>query len=139
LRGADRLGSRRGPTVRRPTSEEVPIDDEQSSGATVRFLPADVTINARPGESIVDAVRRHGYRTRYSCRRGGCGACKAELVAGEVTYCVPIAESVLTAAERADGRCLPCRAIPDGDVVVRLSDKDRLRRPIAFLLDPTLT
>jgi CDP-4-dehydro-6-deoxyglucose reductase len=127
-----------GPTVRRRISEGVPIDDEKRCGATIRLLPADVAITALPGESIVDAVRRHGYRTRYSCRRGGCGACKADLVTGQVTYCVPIADSVLTATERADGRCLPCRAVPDGDVVVRLAERDRLRRPFAFL-DPTIS
>lgn len=124
-----------GPRTYRPAttrSEEVAIDDH-----TVRILPDDVVITARPGESIVDAVRRSGYRTRYSCRRGGCGACKAELVDGAVTYSVPIADSVLTAAERATGRCLPCRAVPDGDVVVRLAVTDRLRRPFAFLLDQT--
>lgn len=96
----------------------------------VRLLPADVLIPVDPGESIVEAVRRNGYRTRYSCRRGGCGACKADLLAGELTYPQPVADSVLGPAERAAGKCLPCRAHPVGDVVVRLAAGDRLRRPL---------
>ncbi|GAB3398698.1 2Fe-2S iron-sulfur cluster-binding protein [Amycolatopsis echigonensis] len=97
------------------------------SGA-VRILPAGVRLTVHIGETIVDAVRRHGYRTRYCCRRGGCRACKADLVEGEVGYPVPIAESVLSAEERAAGKCLPCRAQPAGEVVIRLSEKDTLTR-----------
>ena len=58
-------------------------DDGSTASASVRFLPADVELSVRPGESIVEAMRRQGYRMRYSCRRGGCAACKADLVEGE--------------------------------------------------------
>jgi len=102
--------------------------DNPTSHAAVRILPADVQLTVLPGESVVDAVRRHGYRTRYSCRRGGCGTCKADLVEGEVRYRLPVAGSVLSDAERAAGKCLPCRAEPVGDIVIRLSGQDRLRR-----------
>lgn len=103
---------------------------DQSGGGSVRILPDDVVLPVRAGDSIVDAVRRQGFRTRYSCRRGGCGACKAELVAGQVTYPVAVAESVLHPTEREGGRCLPCRAEPVGDVVIRLGAKDVLRHPL---------
>ncbi len=102
-------------------------DQPELSGA-VRILPAGVRLTVHSGESIVDAVRRHGYRTRYCCRRGGCRACKADLVEGQVRYPVPVAESALSAEERAAGKCLPCRARPEGEVVVRLSEKDALTR-----------
>ncbi|MFE4754990.1 2Fe-2S iron-sulfur cluster-binding protein [Streptomyces mirabilis] len=98
-----------------------------SSRGAVRILSAGVRLTVLPGESIVDAVRRHGYRTRYSCRRGGCGVCKADLVEGHVHYRLPIAESVLSEADRDGGKCLPCRAEPVGDVVIRLSGRDQLR------------
>ncbi|MEU9064698.1 2Fe-2S iron-sulfur cluster-binding protein [Streptomyces sp. NPDC048430] len=104
----------------------------RSDGA-VRLLPADVRLSVRPGESVVDAVRRQGYRTRYRCRRGGCGVCKADLVSGEVIYPDAVADSVLSAAEYAAGKCLPCRAHPVGEVVIRLGGRDRLRR----LFDPS--
>ncbi|MBJ8347074.1 2Fe-2S iron-sulfur cluster-binding protein [Antrihabitans sp. YC2-6] len=104
-----------------------------SSAGAVRILPANVRFSVEPGESIVDAVRRIGYRTRYCCRRGGCGACKADLVAGTVHYSVPIAESVLSVAERREGKCLPCRAHPVGEIVIRLAERDRLRRTFGFI------
>lgn len=103
----------------------------EPSGGSVRILPDDVVFPVRAGDSIVDAVRRQGYRTRYSCRRGGCGACRAELVAGEVTYPVPVAGTVLPPSERERGGCLPCRAAPVGDVVIRLGPTDLLRHPLS--------
>jgi CDP-4-dehydro-6-deoxyglucose reductase len=39
-------------------------------------------------------------------------------VQGEVRYAQPIAASVLSDSDRADGLCLPCRAIPVTDVVI---------------------
>jgi len=99
-------------------------------GGSVRILPADVQLTVWRGETIVDAIRRHGYRTRYRCRRGGCGVCKADLIAGDVSYRVPVAGSVLSQAELDQGKCLPCRAEPLGEIVIRLSARDRLRRII---------
>jgi CDP-4-dehydro-6-deoxyglucose reductase len=101
---------------------------ERSPERVVRIEPAGVELPVHPGETIVDAVRRNGYRTRYCCRRGGCGACKADLVSGVVDYRTPIAATVLSATELAEGKCIPCRAIPRGEVVIRLSDRDTLRR-----------
>lgn len=100
---------------------------ETSDCGSVHILPANVRLTVRTGESIVDAIRRHGYRSRYCCRRGGCGACKTELVDGTVHYAVPIADSVLSAADRRAGKCLPCRAQPVGDIVIRLAERDQLR------------
>lgn len=119
-----------------PADPAAPGTQAPSAGM-VRFLPAQVTLPVATGESIVEATRRAGYRTRYSCRRGGCGACKADLVSGAVTYSTPIASSVLSDDERADGKCLPCRAEPLGDVVIRLGPRDRLRRPLAFTAPAT--
>jgi CDP-4-dehydro-6-deoxyglucose reductase len=121
------------------TEQEAPRRRPAPAGGTVRILPADVRLGVRGGETIVDAVRRHGYRTRYSCRRGGCGLCKADLVTGELTYSTPVADSVLTPAERRRGRCLPCRAHPVGDVAIRLGDGDELRNVLGTLLTPTTT
>jgi ferredoxin len=118
-----------------PFDDEVTLfmADNRSSPVAVRILPADVQLTVLPGESVTDAVRRHGYRTRYSCRRGGCGTCKADLVEGEVCYPFPVAGSVLSDAERAAGKCLPCRAEPVGDIVIRLSGQDRLRPVFGFI------
>ncbi|GIJ51973.1 hypothetical protein Val02_88590 [Virgisporangium aliadipatigenens] len=80
--------------------------------------PAAVRVVAPPGRTIVESLRLAGWRSRYACRRGGCGTCKAPLLRGRVTYEQPLAESVLTAAERSAGLCLPCRAVPVDDIVI---------------------
>lgn len=98
----------------------------QQPASTVRVLPDGRTFAVEPGESIVDAIRRAGYRTPYRCRNGGCRTCIADLVAGEVTYPTPVADSALTPAERAEGACLPCRAVPVGGVVLQLRNEGRL-------------
>jgi ferredoxin len=98
----------------------------------VRVTPEDVTVAVRGEEYILAALSRAGYGYRTGCRRGGCGICKADLLQGTVTYPVTVADSVLSADEVASGICLPCRAIPHGEVVIRLRD-DRLRCTSTFL------
>jgi CDP-4-dehydro-6-deoxyglucose reductase len=94
--------------------------------------PDEVTVAARKGEYILTALNRCGYGYRSGCRRGGCGICKADLLQGAVSYPVTVSDDVLTPEEIAIGVCLPCRAVPHGDVVVRLRD-DRIRCTSKFL------
>lgn len=94
---------------------------------------SDIEIETRPGEPILGAFCRRGYTYRYGCRRGGCGVCKVHLVSGQVTYPKIVAESVLSEADRRDGVCLSCRAVPVTDVVIRLSAGDQLRSVALFL------
>ena len=89
----------------------------------VTVVPQGVQVRAHAGESVVDTLRRNGWRSPYKCRRGGCGTCRARLVEGRVGYPRPVAESVLGAPERAAGLCLPCRAVPLTDVVVDIGDQ----------------
>ncbi|WP_432842209.1 2Fe-2S iron-sulfur cluster-binding protein [Dactylosporangium sp. CA-092794] len=99
---------------------------------TVTVLPDDVAVTAADGEGILAALYRSGFGYRTGCRRGGCGVCKVDLVDGEVDYPVTVAATVLTPQERTTGTCLTCRAVPRGDVVIRLRD-ERLRCLIPFL------
>ncbi|TWS26434.1 2Fe-2S iron-sulfur cluster binding domain-containing protein [Tsukamurella sputi] len=103
------------------------MESTAAQSQTIRILPEDVTIDHRSGESIVEAIRRNGYRTKYLCRRGGCGQCTAHLVEGTVYYPEAVSDSVLGVDEAGSGACLPCRARPDGAVTVRLAAGDRLR------------
>ncbi|MFD9701619.1 2Fe-2S iron-sulfur cluster-binding protein [Lentzea sp. NPDC059081] len=84
----------------------------------ITVLPHGVQVSARTEESVVDALRRNGWRSPYKCRRGGCGACRARLVEGTVRYSAPVAASVLDDSAREDGQCLPCRALPETDLVI---------------------
>jgi CDP-4-dehydro-6-deoxyglucose reductase len=93
-------------------------------------------VEAAGDDTVLDALRRAGWRSPYKCRRGGCGVCKARLLRGELRYARPVAETVLSPDERAHGMCLPCRAIPTTDVVIEL-DGAPLRAVLATVTSPT--
>ena len=95
---------------------------------SVLILPDALTVDARDGENLLDAMKRHGLSHTFGCRRGGCGVCKVELVEGTTHDDRPVASPVLSDAEREEGIRLSCRAVPDTDVVIRLRSDDRLKR-----------
>ncbi|CEJ47168.1 2Fe-2S iron-sulfur cluster-binding protein [Umezakia ovalisporum] len=45
----------------------------------VRFLPDDITINAEPGEPLLDVAERAGVFIPTGCLMGSCHACTVEL------------------------------------------------------------
>jgi ferredoxin-NADP reductase len=92
------------------------------------ILPDGTRMPLRQGETILAACRRYGYSFKVGCREGGCGECALELVSGSTVDARPIAESVLSAQDRENGVCLPCRAIPLGDTTIKLNRTDRLGR-----------
>ena len=53
---------------------------------------------------------------------------RAQLVRGDVVYRKTVSQSVLPDQDRAKGVCLPCRAVPVTDAVIRLNRTDRLAR-----------
>jgi CDP-4-dehydro-6-deoxyglucose reductase len=93
----------------------------------VTVAGTDVVVQAKGGEAILAALYRHGYAYKIGCRRGGCGVCKVDLVEGEVSYPITVADTVLSADDRAAGTCLSCRAVPETDVVIALTPDDQLR------------
>lgn len=94
----------------------------------VTLSPTGVQVHVRCDETIVDALRRQGLRTRYKCRRGGCGACRATVLSGELCYPTAVCHDVVEGSPAADGteaaRCLPCRAVPLSDVHLLLDPSD---------------
>lgn len=95
----------------------------------VTFSPSGITVLVEPGETVVDGLRRQGLRTRYKCRRGGCGVCRATVLSGQVTYPTFVSQDVIagdaTCSEEHD-QCLPCRAVPETDVHLLLGPKDKV-------------
>lgn len=87
---------------------------------TVTIHPTGEVIYLEPEETVLYGLYRAGYAYTIGCRRGGCAICKVDARAGDFTYNRPIADTVLSAAERADGTCLSCRAVPDGDLTIEL-------------------
>jgi ferredoxin len=110
-----------------------PSPAPKASTNEITILPDGVQATATGEETLLRAMARAGLRYRVGCKRGGCGICKIQLLAGEVRYERPIAASVLSDDERVEGICLSCRAVPLTNVVVELQDGDRLRRVLGFL------
>jgi ferredoxin len=97
--------------------------------AILRVLPADIELPVHEGEAMLPAICRDGFTYRFGCRRGGCGVCKADLESGEVTYQKTVADSVLSAQERAEGVVLTCRALLASDeVTIRMRPESRLKK-----------
>ena len=94
--------------------------------------PDGEKVPVKAGETILDAMYNSGYAYRIGCRRGGCAICKVDLVSGAVDYNRPVSEVVLTEQERAEGTCLSCRAVPTGDITIRLRD-ERIRLTNAMI------
>lgn len=107
----------------------------------VQVLPGGERVPVRPGETILEGLYRAGFAYRIGCRRGGCGICKVDLRAGEVTYNRAVSDEVLTPDELAEGTCLSCRAVPVGDVTIELREETlRTTNPIlAAMLGATVS
>lgn len=96
----------------------------------VTVHPSGEVIYLEPDETVLSGLYKAGYAYAVGCRRGGCAVCKAECLRGRFHYNHPIADTVLTAGERADGTCLTCRAVPDGDITIEMRGEDlRLINP----------
>jgi adenylate cyclase len=88
----------------------------------VRFLPDEVTVEARPGESLLDAARRAGIPLTAACGgEAACTTCRVLVVEGADTMSAPPAEeAVLLAPLGPNGQIrLACRAVAEGPAVVR--------------------
>jgi ferredoxin len=92
----------------------------------LRVLDTAVDITLRPDETILAGLHRAGYAGNTGCLRGGCAICKVDLVEGSVRYPQTVADTVLTPAERADGVCLICRAVPERDTVIAVGPQFKL-------------
>lgn len=97
------------------------------------IVPDDVTITVDEGETLLDAMRAAGLGVRFACRRGGCAFCKVDIHEGSVHYDKPIADTVMSEEEYANGTVLACRALPDGDCSIELRDEKMLVKS-SFLL-----
>uniref|UniRef100_UPI00333FEE67 FAD-binding oxidoreductase n=1 Tax=Castellaniella defragrans TaxID=75697 RepID=UPI00333FEE67 len=78
-------------------------------------------IQARDGETILDAGLREGLGLAYECRNGACGLCLCTVQQG--TYDQrPYSPGALTEAQKARGMALMCCAVPRGDMVIEVED-----------------
>jgi adenylate cyclase len=90
--------------------------------AEVRFLPDEVTVETRPGETLLAAARRSGVPMVSACGgEAACTTCRVLVVEGvEQMAAAPAEETVLLAPLGPNGTIrLGCRAVPEGSVTVR--------------------
>ncbi len=70
----------------------------------VRLNGKDVTLDAAPGDTLLEALRRHGsWSSKHGCESGECGACAVMVDGVTRASCVMLAEQArgrsLTTAE----------------------------------------
>lgn len=98
---------------------------------TIIVQPSGTEILIEPGDTVLSGLQKAGYAYTVGCRRGGCGICKIDVLDGEFSYCRPVAETVITDEELADGTCLSCRAVPGDDLTIQMRDASlRLVNPL---------
>ena len=98
------------------------------SGPSITLQPLGVTVEARPEETVLEALLRNRLRVFHGCTRGGCGACRLRLVGGAVTF-GRYSTGALDDDERARSLFLSCICVPDGDVVISLLEPHESRFP----------
>lgn len=92
-----------------------------------------VTVEAEPGDTILDALLMAGVGFSYSCQAGNCGTCRCELVSGDILE-LEYSEHALVPADRARGVVLACRSQVWGDTVIRkLDDEEFMVHPSRIL------
>jgi CDP-4-dehydro-6-deoxyglucose reductase/ferredoxin-NAD(P)+ reductase (naphthalene dioxygenase ferredoxin-specific) len=102
-------------------------------GFKVAIRGRNEAVVAELGETILAAATRVRVPYPYGCRAGNCGACKSELLAGEVELS-PYSDYALSKAERAQGLILACRAVPWSDCSVAwLEAEDVAMHPLRKL------
>ncbi|MQY51439.1 CDP-6-deoxy-delta-3,4-glucoseen reductase [Rhodocyclus tenuis] len=83
----------------------------------VSIQPGGQQFFAAPDETILDTALRQGVFLPHGCRDGVCGACRGKVLAGTVEHGA-VREQALSAADRAAGSVLLCRAYARSDLVV---------------------
>lgn len=98
-------------------------------GVSVSIRQAGAPVTVEPGMTILEAALASGVPYPHGCRSGNCGACKSQLLAGEVDL-APHSDYALGPEERARGLILACRAVPWEDCEVAwLEEEDTVLHP----------
>jgi CDP-4-dehydro-6-deoxyglucose reductase, E3 len=79
------------------------------------------SFSVAPGQTLLDAALDASLNLPHSCKGGNCGACRARLLAGTVSY--PNGPPLgLSEADVAEGLILLCQARAQGDLTVETFD-----------------
>ncbi len=69
---------------------------------SVRLQRSGITVNVRPGESVLEALETAGLNPACLCRGGACGECRMEVLEGTPEH----HDHYLTEAEKASGKSI---------------------------------
>lgn len=70
--------------------------------------------------SILESALASGHVFEYSCQNGQCGACKVELIEGEIVEIQP--QISLTATDRKQRNILTCCCAPKTNIIIDLKN-----------------
>ena len=71
-------------------------------------------------ESLLEAALYQDVALPYGCQSGGCGACRARVVSGEVSY--EYDPPALSPDEKAAGYVLLCQARAESDLIIQVQE-----------------
>jgi ferredoxin-NAD(P)+ reductase (naphthalene dioxygenase ferredoxin-specific) len=89
----------------------------------VTCLQFDEPFAVEMGQTILEGALARDLPYPHGCRSGNCGACKSELISGEVEM-TPYSDYALSEDEKAGGLILACRAVPWSDCEVKFLEAD---------------
>lgn len=92
---------------------------------TITLQPGQQSFPCAPDQTILDAALKAGFLIPYGCRNGACGSCKGTVIRGTIDW-GNYAGGVLSEGERAQGKALFCKAVPQSDCVVEARDVRRV-------------
>ena len=92
-----------------------PVEEPAGQRRLYRLRVGGREVEAASDRTLLESASDGKIALDFSCTMGGCGACKARLVEGEVVLDEP---SCLSDEERAAGLVLTCAARPRSDVVI---------------------
>jgi ferredoxin len=97
---------------------------------------AELTFSCPTDETVLVAARRAGVILHVACEQGGCGACRARIVEGDVHYPLPASLRWLDEGSGSDRYALLCRAVPTRALVVDTAHpwKQRDAAPLSRLM-----
>jgi len=113
----------------------------------IDFEPVGRRVEGREGQNLLEIARDAGVGIASLCGgQGVCGACRVQVLEGDVTPLTALEQEAFSEAELADGYRLACLARPLGDVKVHipprsLTTEQRLQvegQQLAVKVDPTV-
>lgn len=85
----------------------------------IKFQSSEQSFSCQPGDGLLRSALRSGVGLPYECASGGCGACRVQLIEGEMEDLWPEAPG-LPQRQRDRGFRLACQSRPLTDCMIRV-------------------